>query len=294
MKELTILLSALSLSISVLGQARIEQIVPSTAVQLRDPSALSAAADGTLIVADTGHNRVLALSKAGELLQEVGSLGSGEGDFRWPRDVASESALEIWIADFGNRRVCKLSRQFDVQGSFTVLAENSSTPEQVGKIAASQQGDVFLYAEDSGQLLCYDPLFVLRASLGSNLGHEYIPRIRQLVFVAGKGIVWHSRGDEFLSMSDPLLTSLQSIPVGLDTLDEFVFCANKSKLIAAGTRGVFELSFDGEPPEVLVSGQALRDLGIMQIDDAAAASDSLLYLLESKSGSIFRVTPENQ
>jgi hypothetical protein len=224
----------------------------------------------------------------------VGSLGSGQGEFRWPKDIASESALAIWVADFGNRRICKLSRQFDVLGSFTVSADNNSTPEQIERIAATQHGDVYLYAEDSGRLLRYDPLFVLQASLGSNIGSDFIPRVRQLVFIPDKGVIWHCRGDKSLSMSDPLLSSRESISIGLDAPDDYVICASNSSLLAAGSGGVFRSLLDGESPQLLINGEALTVAGVRQIDDIVAASDTLLFFLESKSGSVYRVMLETQ
>jgi hypothetical protein len=57
------IISACFVPIFVFGQTRIDLIVPSTDVQLRDPSAISTASDGTLLIADTGHNRILAVNK---------------------------------------------------------------------------------------------------------------------------------------------------------------------------------------------------------------------------------------
>jgi hypothetical protein len=292
MRCLHFIILACFMPFSVFGQIRIDRIVPSADIQLRDPSAISVASDGTLLIIDTGHNRILAADSSGALLSEVGSLGSGQGEFRWPKDIASESALAIWVADFGNRRICKLSRQFNVLGSFSVSAADNSTSEQFEKIAATQQGDVYLYAEDSGRLLRYDPLFVLQATLGSTVGSAFIPRIRQLICIPDRGVIWHCRGDKSLSTSDPLLTSRESISIGLDSLDDYVFCASALNLLAAGSRGIFQAFLDGEPPRMLIDEEALKNVGVKQIDDIAAASKNSFYFLESKSGSIYRVMLE--
>ncbi|MBU1636726.1 hypothetical protein KKC97_03575 [bacterium] len=277
-----------------LGQTAVMRIIPSETVILREPSAISTAPDGSLIISDTGHNRVLSVGKQGKLLFEVGSMGSGPGEFMWPKDIAAESGIVLWVADFGNRRVSKLSRQFEMKGSLIVMDQAKGSAEQIEKIAVSPQGDVYLYAEDSGQLLRYDPLFVLQGSLGATLGESFIPRIRQLVYVAGKGIVWHSRGDKYLSFSDPLLIQAGRLPTLLDNLDKYVFAASGAKLYAGAVEGIFLISMEGEPAQELLSQQELKEAGIRSVDDIAVTNDGTIYILNSRSGSVYSAILQNR
>lgn len=277
-----------------LCQTVFTRIVPSETAALRDPSAISVAPDGSLVISDTGHHRVLSVDKEGKLLFEVGSMGSGLGEFLWPKDIAAESGIAFWVADYGNRRICKLSRQFEFKGSFVVADNANDTAEQIEKIAVSPQGDVYLYAEDSGQLLRFDPLFVKQGSLGSTLGEDFIPRIRQLVFVSGKGVVWHSRGDKYFTVSDPLLTRTETLPVRLERPDEYVVAASGSELFAASVNGVFRLSMEGDPVQEVVNAEEIKAAGMRSIDDMAVASDGMIYLLESRSGSVYSATLRQQ
>ena len=65
--------------------------------------------EGSLIVADTGNNRIKSFTLAGDLRWEVGSFGSQVGAFSNPRDVGVDSLGRIYVADTANRRIVRLS-----------------------------------------------------------------------------------------------------------------------------------------------------------------------------------------
>jgi DNA-binding beta-propeller fold protein YncE len=73
------------------------------------PSGLEVAADGTIVVADTGNNAVAAYSPGGTQLWRVGVYGSGTGQFNNPRDIGIDSAGNIYVADTANTRIVKLT-----------------------------------------------------------------------------------------------------------------------------------------------------------------------------------------
>jgi hypothetical protein len=272
-----------------IAEPMITRILPSDSVELRNPEDISIGADGTLYIADTGHNRILSVNEQGALLSEIGSSGSGNGEFQWPKRVAAESGLNIWVADYGNRRIVKLSWQLEFQGSFTVQIDVDARPEQVSEIAASPLGDVFLYAEDSGQILRYDPLFVLQSQLGSLTGSEFIPRIRTLEFLKDSGVVFHSRGSKVLNKSDVMLTGVSKFGIPFEMTDQTVLCASGECLLAMDMSGIFRLCENSSEAEILVTAHDLTAAGLKRINAAAQHSGDALYLLESNTGSVYRV-----
>jgi hypothetical protein len=60
-------------------------------------------------IADTEHDQVLKFSADGTLLRQVGSAGTGPGEFRRPLGIASDAVGNIYVADSLNSRVQKLS-----------------------------------------------------------------------------------------------------------------------------------------------------------------------------------------
>jgi tripartite motif-containing protein 71 len=67
-----------------------------------------------IVVADTGNNQIEFFSPFGTLLGSFGTFGTGSGQFNSPRQVAIDSASNIYVADAGNNRV----QAFNSSGGF--------------------------------------------------------------------------------------------------------------------------------------------------------------------------------
>ena len=63
-----------------------------------------------LVVADTGMNRIVFYASTGRKTGEFGRFGRGDGEFDTPRDVAIDSASNIYVADAANHRIQKFDR----------------------------------------------------------------------------------------------------------------------------------------------------------------------------------------
>lgn len=64
-------------------------------------------------VADRGNHRVQKFSVDGQPLAQVGSRGTGDGQFIRPTDVALDSAGFVYVVDTGNHRVQKFDAQLN-------------------------------------------------------------------------------------------------------------------------------------------------------------------------------------
>ena len=58
-----------------------------------------------LVVADTGYNRISVFASDGTLIEQFGSLGTADGQFNTPREVAVDAASNIYVADAANSRI---------------------------------------------------------------------------------------------------------------------------------------------------------------------------------------------
>lgn len=76
------------------------------------PRAIEIAADGNLLVADSGTNRIRVFSPQGENIKSFGKRGEGEGEFQEPVGLAVMPNGDIWVADVGNARLQRFDRDF--------------------------------------------------------------------------------------------------------------------------------------------------------------------------------------
>ena len=122
------------------------------------PRGLGIDAQGNLYVADTGHNRVVKLSSAGQALGTIGSQGPGKGQFDQPTDVAVDRDGNIYVADTLNRRVQKL----DTRGAYVTewplsQANTFNSPhivvgEKVVFVTEPERGRVVVFSTDGAQI----------------------------------------------------------------------------------------------------------------------------------------------
>ncbi len=83
----------------------------------REPRDLARARDGTLFVADFGHDRVQRV-RFGKPDLSFGRRGGGPGELRDPCGVAVAPDGRVYVADTWNHRIQVFSRQGDALGSF--------------------------------------------------------------------------------------------------------------------------------------------------------------------------------
>ena len=105
-------------SIAALPDAPAESMYVASATDapgsLIGPRGLALEGGGTLLVADTGNDRVQRFSSDGNLIDVLGEPGSGPGQFEEPVGVAVDPGGRILVADAGNRRI----QLFDPDGTF--------------------------------------------------------------------------------------------------------------------------------------------------------------------------------
>ncbi len=79
------------------------------------PVGLGVHADGRVFVADTHYHRVIVFTPDGEELSRFGELGTGDGQFQLPTDVAFDDRGFVYVSEYnGNDRVTRWS---EVPGS---------------------------------------------------------------------------------------------------------------------------------------------------------------------------------
>lgn len=91
------------------------------------PVGVCTTSDGYTYVADTGANRIVKFNPMGVFAGSWGTEGMGDGEFRQPFFIASDSKDNIYVVDRANSRVQK----FDKDGNFiTKWGTNGGVPEE--------------------------------------------------------------------------------------------------------------------------------------------------------------------
>jgi len=81
---------------------------------LAEPDAVAIDPSGDIWVADSSHDRVLEYNAKHEYLRELGSEGTGQGQFRGIRGIAVNRKGDVYVSDYGNNRV----QEFSSEGQF--------------------------------------------------------------------------------------------------------------------------------------------------------------------------------
>jgi DNA-binding beta-propeller fold protein YncE len=78
--------------------------------RFRLPAAVAIRSDGVLLVSDSKHNLIRAISNNGEFLFQFGVAGNGPGQFNQPEGVAIDSENRIYVCDSLNQRVQRFTQ----------------------------------------------------------------------------------------------------------------------------------------------------------------------------------------
>ena len=99
---------------------------------------------GNVYVADGfgPNNRIAKFDKNGDFLKTWGNTGSGQGQFKGIRGIASDANGNIYVADAGNNRI----QVFDGEGTFKTQITGVGSPQA---ICISGGANQFLYSSNS-------------------------------------------------------------------------------------------------------------------------------------------------
>jgi len=131
-------------------------VVTTLTTSLSDPSGITTDEAGNLYVADRGNHLIRKISPEGTVTTLAGSgkPGKEDGDgtaasFNTPFDVAVDSEGTVYVADFTNNLIRKITHA----GAVTTLTESSGTAATFGgpKVAVDSAGTV--YVADAGKNL---------------------------------------------------------------------------------------------------------------------------------------------
>ena len=77
--------------------------------QLRWPTDVAVASDGSVYVADSGNDRIEKFTSEGVFVSKWGTEGTGDGQFQWPHGVTVAPDGNVYVTDGGNNCIQRFS-----------------------------------------------------------------------------------------------------------------------------------------------------------------------------------------
>jgi thiol-disulfide isomerase/thioredoxin len=250
----------------------------SAASVLRFPGKMISDGQGSLYVSDSGHNRVLKLDGAGNILLSIGSGRQGFGDgsfeetsFHEPQGLALVGPI-LYIADTRNNAIRKADRE---TGQVTTVAGDGSLSyyffeEKIGEPVlpnspwdlAADADNLYIASAGNHQLLRLD-LATEKVYRLAGTGRETLTdgSLREAGFNQPSGLVLHERT---LFVADPEASAIRAVDLETGFVRTLV------------GKGLFEFGDrDGEADDALLQ----HPLGLTH-------HDSMLYIADTYNGKI--------
>ncbi|WP_052755587.1 HYR domain-containing protein [Candidatus Nitrosotenuis cloacae] len=129
------------------------------------PDGIDVDSSGNIIVADAGGSRIVVLDKDGNTITSFGKAGSGNSQFKLPKDVALDSDGDLFVVDSSNHRIQKFGSK-DTQATSTQTTQTKTPQKPIAndlkKPTVNPPKD--LYVEASGGLT--------RVSIGQAIAND--------------------------------------------------------------------------------------------------------------------------
>ncbi len=270
----------------------VDRVLSATRLLARfeEARALSVDPGGALYVVDAGRDVVYQLGPDGRVRFVLGGTGTGEGAFDEPRDLDPTNGLLFVVADAGNGRLQRFSRQFQFLESLPVGRKGTS--ERGPSYLSRESGlgnpadgrPIAVLTTPSDEMFAIDEArhVVLRWGRdrrpagaiggpddgeGALVAPVSLASDGRVLYVADRGrhavLVYDLFGGYIRSLGEGIATDVEAVFVK----DRFLWVVLPHRLLVYETTGVLRYVFDIRLPEPLVD---------------AALSGRTLYLLSAR------------
>ena len=251
---------------------------------------LSANAAGEVFVLDAGTNELLKFSPKGTLLSKIGGRGWGDLSFDSPTDVCASFALDVYVADYNNRRLQRFDRKLNFVQSLNI--DNIGTTFSGGftpcASAISSQGELFILEADGRRVVKLNPAGQIEREFGSfDAGAGSLASPRDIaVTQSGKVVVLDThRAIEF----DTYANFLSAIPFD-PAFAPLSLNVDDRGIVVTDPRRIVRYSFDGRMEFDLTSGSVMGLENSVEFRDACVVG-SFLYILTPKNILATKIAP---
>jgi DNA-binding beta-propeller fold protein YncE len=206
----------------------VEEIVSGSVLgaRLDDPVGIAIDSRGRIFVADSEHDRVVVLGPELKPLFAIGGFGRQEGLFDNPLYLSLGKNDDLWVADYGNRRICEFTDRHVVVDCIDLVDDDD--PLLFGRPVAlmvNAYGEVWVTDADNDQVVVLDNQGLFSETIGgaSHSGGQLldpakiVPGPRGKMFVSDAGnarvMVYDDNGDFDREIADDALVEPVSVAV---------------------------------------------------------------------------------
>ena len=113
-------------------------------VPFGEPNALAVDSSGNIWVADSAHDHVIEFNSTRTFVRQIGSEGTGNGQFKGIGGVVADSSGDIFVSDTGNDRIQEFSSTGTFMKAFGSSAPGSGQLLSPGAVAIDGSGNVWV------------------------------------------------------------------------------------------------------------------------------------------------------
>jgi DNA-binding beta-propeller fold protein YncE len=132
------------------------QTTPPGLLDLFGPRDIMIGEDGSILVTDTGHNRLITYTRDGQPISEYGLQGTANGRFQEPVSVARDIQGRLYVADAWNGRIQRFERGFTGEPASAAVPWRSREVPDKPYIAILSEGRVLVTVPENGTLMLFD------------------------------------------------------------------------------------------------------------------------------------------
>jgi tripartite motif-containing protein 71 len=130
---------------------------------------------GEIFISDKAANAIFKFSAQLQLTAQEGGIGVSLGEFNKPQGMACDAALNLYVADNGNKRIQVLDRNLHFVKTITTYFNENNDPTDFsspGDITIDREGN--LWIADNDQVLKLDPFFDLLLEISDRVPGNFI------------------------------------------------------------------------------------------------------------------------
>jgi len=193
---------------------------------LKAPASLAVGRRGALFAIDAGNNRVIWFNRDLAPVRDYGGQGSPMGRFAEPRYLTVDVDQNVWVSDFGRRRLVQCSEQLEFIGEIDLRDDaDPFSPGRPGGVLVTGFGEIWVVDTDNDRITVLDPLGEIDHFVG-DFGYPGGPLRqatkltsdgRDYIYVCDAGnrrvMVYDDRGGVVRKLDHPVLESPHSVAV---------------------------------------------------------------------------------
>ncbi len=257
-------------------------------VSLIGPAAVTVNGIGEILISDSDANTIYKLSSNLELLASEGSSSSSE--FVRPLGLACDAALNLYVADSGNKRIQILDRNLRFARTVdSYFDQNGSAVEFNLPSDISIDGEGNFWLADDNRIIKLDPFFNLQLEISNDTpGSFIISKVSSVRIGRGGMVAIADQGNRRLVVITTAGNYVAEIPAQAPRMvtwdkNALIWTVDSGKLSAFDINGELRFIFAGDSPAsrlvwvafdpgnrlVLLDG-GLRTVSIYELVEGAA------------------------